>query len=158
MRACAWVCCRAGRGVWGGYNKSSGFKGRLNCVRRQWDRKGHMHTRTHTHTHTHTRTHTHTAYCGRHSLTSRSETIKFTYSAHTRWHTRPFPRLKLSLGWRQPSTGLLVIVASPCDWSAAHRPLGTRVVVRMRWLLRDWVITRNALCSQHLPCTPVTVT
>lgn len=40
---------------------------------------------------------------------------------HALTHTCPFPRLKPFLGWRQPSTGLLVIVASPSDWSG-HAP------------------------------------
>lgn len=37
----------------------------------------------------------------------------------------------------ESSTGLLVTAAACCDWAARHWPLGTRVVVRMRWLLRD---------------------
>lgn len=63
---------------------------------------------------------------------------------HTRSH--PFPRLREAVlrGWRQPSSGLLVTVASLCDWSAARWPPGTRVVVKMRWLLRDWVTTCDA--------------
>lgn len=74
-------------------------------------------------------------------------------------HTHRFwIRTQVHTSKSESSTGLLVTAAACCDWSARHWPLGTRVVVRMRWLLRDWVTTCNALCSQHCSWTTVTVT
>lgn len=45
------------------------------------------------------------------------------------------------------SSQRLPLIGRPCN-----RPLGTCTVVKMRRLLRDWVTTCNAPCSQHLPC------
>lgn len=48
------------------------------------------------------------------------------------------------------------IIPAPAFWSLCHlptigRPLGTRAVGKMRWLLRKWVTTWTLLSSQHLP-------